>query len=241
MISILLTILLVPIAVIILALLLPMKLFFSATGDADAGVVLSGRIMLFNGLAGGGMKFDHGRLWAVLFLGSKQMIGVEVTAAAGRFRMRRKAKAIQKHVKEREREKEEKVTPPEMSFPERFTGWRKQAGKYKEYAAMALRAIRELVRIDYCRARITLGFNDPSLTGKIVGIIFAINSVLPKSFAIQPEWDFSRKIFAGEAALKLTFRNYLFWLHLVKFIRFFRNKSDDEMVVAGHTLKMQEV
>ena len=40
---------------------------------------------------------------------------------------------------------------------------------------------------------------------------------------------------------KLTFRNYLFWLHLVKFIRFFRNKSDDAMVVTGHTLKMQEV
>lgn len=239
MIPIYLTILIAPIAVIILALLLPMKLFFSVSGGAEEGVVFSGRIMLFNGLAGGGMKFDHGRLWAVLFFGPKQMIGLEVTAAAGRLRLRRKAKAIQKQVKEREKEKEEKVKPPEMSFPERITGWLQQKEKYKKYAAMALRDL-ELIRIDYCRACITLGLNDPSLTGKIIGFIFAINSVLPNSFAIQPEWDFSRRIFAGEAALKLTFRNYLFWLHLVKFIRFFINKSDNPMAVTGHTLKMQE-
>ena len=236
MISYILIVLCVLIAVIFMALLLPMKLFFSASGGSDAGAVLSGSIMLFNGLAGGGMNFDHGRLWAVLFLGPKQVTGVEVTAAAGRLRERRKAKARQKQAKMK---KEKAVKPPARSFTERFAEWR-QAGKYKKYAAMALRAVRELIRIDYCRVRLSLGFADPSLTGKIVGIIFAVNSVLPKSCDIRPEWDFSRKNFAGEASLKLTFRNYLFWLHLIKFIRLFRKNPETVFAVAGQTLNTQE-
>jgi hypothetical protein len=240
MILLIFIVLLVPIGVTIMALLLPMKIFFSTSGGSDRGAVLQGRIMLFNGLAGAGMNFDHGRMRAFLFLGSKQVAGFEVTAAAGKLRARRKAKAVQKRAKMPKMEKEKEVKPPAVPLSERFSEWQKQAGKYRKYASMIFGAIRKLVRIDYFRVRLSLGFSDPALTGKIVGILFAVNSILPKSCTIKPEWDFSKKLFAGEASLKLTFRNYLFWLYLIKFFLFFRKKPETSFAFTGQTLNTQE-
>jgi hypothetical protein len=239
MILILLIIMAVLIAVIFAALLLPMKLYFSASGGSDVKVSLSGRIMLFNGLAGGGIKFENRCLRIIFFFGPLQVISIKATSAVRHLREKRKAKTRQKHVKAPEKVKKEDINVP-RELPQQVESWLSRWEKYKKYSSIAMRAIREVIRFDRCRIRLIIGFGDPSLTGKTAGLLFALNGVLPKTFTLQPEWDFSKRVFDGEADLKLTFRSYLFWIYLMKLVLLIRSKSEDTVVFSGQTLKTQE-
>ena len=229
------------IAAILSALLLPMKLYFSASGGSDEEAALSARIMLFNGLVGGGFKFENKSLRITFFLGSLQVISFKAAAAIRKIRKRKKKEdAAQKQDALHEKEKEKGVKSQSLSFLERIAGWQLQVVKYKKYYSIFIQVIRSIIHIDYCRIRLALCFEDPALTGKAAGLIFTINSLLPKTCSIQPEWDFSKRLFHGKAALKLTFRQYLFWWYLVKLYYIIRKKSEDTVAFTGYTLKTQE-
>jgi hypothetical protein len=239
MITIILYILLVIFLILVLALLLPVKIYFSAAGAEDTGIRANGRIMLFAGLLGGGGLYGPDGPKISIWLGGWRIL--ERSAAPIVRRVRKKELASEKNKPEKPEKERKEAGERKLSLSERIEEGKRMARKYSFLVKTALHEMRGLLRVNHFVARVKFGLGDPALTGQIIGIIYAINGILPERYVIVPAWDFSRRVFSGEVDLKLTFRTYLFWIHLFRGVFSYLRFRRKQRPVPGDDLKAQEV
>jgi hypothetical protein len=247
MLEILLTFFLVLLGIVILALLLPLRIIFRGTGSTDTGFDGIGRVMFFAGLLGGGGEFHGTDIRAGLYIGSRRIYTIDTA----RFSRRGKKKTAVKET-EREKEKEkEKEQDRESSTEERSE--RKKAGlaervrhslrlgqAYGRFAKTVLHKVQSLFRVDRFDTQVTLGLDDPARTGQVMGILYAINGVLPEHFVIRPGCDFTRRVFSGGADIRVTFRTWLFWIHLIGTLWLYRKLRRQTKPVYRENFEAQE-
>lgn len=193
--------------VAVLALVLPIRVMVRASGGTDGGFRATGRVLLFGGILGGGGEYGAGVFRAGMYLGARRVIGVDVSRLVQGKRTSKPREAAAPRSAE---------TVTGRPLGERFRDMFRGAKKYRPYAGIVLRESKSLVRVDRFEAGFTLGFGDPALTGEVAGVLYALNGFLPERYAIIPGWDFTRRVFSGSAGVELTFRTYLFWVHLVR-------------------------
>jgi hypothetical protein len=215
-------IVLVLFAVVVLALLLPVVVHFHIAGGTDNGFLGEGRILLFNGFAGIGFcAGDSGQRFIICLFG-KDIFSVAISSFASNAGDRVKKFAFRK-TKERE------VAVEKLSIVERIRGGIRRIKEFWGYFKEAGRIFNEVVRIDFFRADLTLGFGDPALTGWITGIIFALNGFLPPQYSIKPSFDFTREVMRGDASGKITLISIRVWKNLFanlpRIFRFVRSRK----------------
>lgn len=206
MLEIILYVLIALTVIVVCALIFPVKFFLHASGGTEKGYEISGRIMMFSGLVGGGLMY-HGDIYRLqFFISSKRLLSVNIQPAV---------KYVSGKAKER---REKKVKPLKKKAPliERITAYYHESATYWEYGKMGLSDIREILRIDLFSTHVTLGLGNPALTGKIVGIIYAVNNILPRPFEITPSWDFSRRTLQGELTVTIVLFSHKFWKKVVQ-------------------------
>ncbi len=246
--------LLAGIVIIILAVLLPIRIVVTARGGWDAEFHGKGRIMLFGGLLGGGGEYDSGEARVGLYLGPMRIFSRD----ASRFSSSSDKECNKEEHEEPDKKEDQAGTKPDISgvsdkkaeetavkpkkerAPER-PARRKKArgaqrikqqlntlGKYAAYMKIILHGAGSLFRVDRFGINVTLGLGDPAWTGRILGILYAINGALPKKYSIRPGYDFSRRVIFGDADVKMTFKTYLFWVHLARGYRTYRKYHREE-------------
>ena len=223
----------------ILALLLPVRIFLKATGGDDVEIHVEGRVMLFAGLLGGGGSYGPGGSYISVHFYRWKIL--EWNASSLMQRGEKKKSAPKKKKTEKPEKETKEREGGKRSLSDRVGGWRKYARKYSFMGKTALREIRGLLHVDRFHVHVVFGLGDPALTGQIIGVIYAVNGILPERYVIVPGWDFSRRVFSGEADLKLTFRMHLFWIHLVRGFLAYRRYINENRFVPGDSLKAQEV
>ena len=116
--------------------------------------------------------------------------------------------------------------------------------KYWEYFREGVRDLREIIRINLFSTHITFGLGNPALTGKLIGLIYFINSILPHHCVITPKWDFTRSVIQGNITIKITFRSHIFWKKLIcrlPLIISIIRKHENKKHYSNNTLIVQEV
>jgi hypothetical protein len=101
----------------------------------------------------------------------------------------------------------EEVSPEKKPEKKRGKGaklvrffWRRKARLW-EY-------LRTLVRSFFGkrgRAQVCFGFEDPALTGQVLGKVYAFQGLLGKNFQVEPHADFIRKNFSGQVKGRALF------------------------------------
>ncbi|MHB9028392.1 MAG: DUF2953 domain-containing protein [Candidatus Latescibacterota bacterium] len=243
MVDIVLYILLTILVMVVLALLFPIHIIVKGAGGTDTGFDGSGRVMLFAGLLGGGWEYLGKEFRAGLYIGSHRIYAID----AARFsRRERKKTAVKKPDEQKEKErkaalsKHEKEEREEVGFIGKVRHTLRRVRTYSLYAKIALREIKSLFRVDRFDAQITLGLDDPARTGQVMGILYAINGVLPDRFVIRPGGDFTRRVFSGSADIKVTFRTWLFWIRLVRVLWLFMRLRRQTKPVYREKIEAQE-
>lgn len=204
------------IAAVLLALLLPIRIFIRAAGGAYEKARASGGVLICGGAFGVGGVYGDGRMKLSLLLGRRALVTMDATRLLRRpKRPKPEAGAREKGGKPREGE----PVTARLSPADRIRGWSRAVRKYRYFAGLAAREALALVRIDRFDVRVKLGLADPSLTGSLAGVLYAINGVLPERYAIRPECEFNRPEFSCDADIALTFRSHVFWVHLARELR----------------------
>jgi hypothetical protein len=238
MMEIILYILLVMLGIIVCALLLPVHIILKGTGSTDTGFDGMARVMLFAGLLGGGGEYHGKGFQAGFYIGLKKVFAIDAT------RFSRRARRKKKMAKPEERKKKEKGGGPlpkgkaegiKAGFREKVRQTVRKGRDYSLYAHTALRDLRSVFRVDRFNTEITLGFDDPARTGQAMGILYALNGMLPERFVIRPGGDFTRRVFSGSIDMKIIFRTWLFWICLARFLwLFMRLRSRAKPVYRGN-------
>jgi len=194
---------------VILAFLLPVKLYFQAAGEMDRGFELNGKVMIFSGFIGGGFHYSSNDLYrAKMFLLKVKILDADVTPVV-RF-IRRKVKERPKKPKiEKREEKKPLVDRLKTHYRKGLIWW----GYFKK----GFRDFRDTVRFDHVSTSVKLGLGNPAVTGKIIGILYAINGVLPESCVITPTWDFTSPVLCGDVSIAITFFSLKFWKHVIQY------------------------
>jgi len=203
--------------IVLLAFLLPLRVIATGAGGTDAGFTMDGKILFFAGLFGIGGEF-HGKDCRIgCCIGSKRIFTVNVS----RF-TRRPEKKLNKDTSEqgektefREREKPEPTT---FGFDGKIRMMFRKIRRRRYFLKTVLHEIPLLFRMERCVAGVTLGLDNPALTGQAVGILHAVNGLLPGKCFIRPKADFTRRVFSGDFDIEIIFRTYLFWIHLMKIL-----------------------
>ena len=190
----------------VLALLMPLKVYFLATGGTDKGFEVSGKVMFFSGKVGGGLHYYEKVYRARMFLFSWKVFDINVTSIVGYI----SHKVKKRPVKVKKKEKKEK-----QPLFDRLRIFYRNRAVYWRYFTKGLHDVHDMIRFDQFSANVKLGIGNPYVTGWIIGIIFALNNVLPKSCVIAPSWDFTRQIVRGNVSLSLTFVSLKFWKTLI--------------------------
>ncbi len=191
------------------ALILPVKFYINASGGTESKVEVSGKIMLFSGILGGGLIYSRdNRYYLTVFIYSWRVISINLKPLADYFSDKRKREKKVKKAKEKPLKKKRPVL-------ESIKTYYHKGIKYRGYAKPVFRDLREIVRIDRFSTHVKLGLINPFLTGKIVGLIYAINGILPDRYVIIPSWDFSKTTLQGKLNIKITFMSHMFWKKLI--------------------------
>ena len=220
--------------IIFIALILPVKFFIKVTGGTDGELEISGKIMLFSGIAGSGILYCRDICRLNVFLYTWQIFSVNLKPIIDYF-----------SGKEKKRKKEE-VKPLKKKQPvlEQIKTYYHKIAENRGYFSTAFHDIREIVGIDLFSVNIKLGLSNPGLTGKIISIIYAINSILPHPFVITPSWDFTKIAFKGDLNIKVTFFSHKFWkkiiIRLPLIVTVFR-KHKKQKQHTNNNLAVQEV
>ncbi len=206
--EILLYILLFITVLVIITLLLPLKIFVRVTGAMDKRFDILGNFMFFSGLFGCGLHYYDGIYMVSIFIHSWKLLTVNVTPMI-RYITRKAKKRSKKPVKEKE-EKINKTLSGRIStaYIKTFTYW--------GYFIEGFRDFRNTIRFDRFSAHVTVGLNNPAITGLIAGIIYAVNDLLPRSCTITSSWDFTRTLIRGDLSLNATFLSHLFWKAMIR-------------------------
>ena len=195
---------------IILAFLLPLRIYINAAGGTDKGFNFFGKVMIFSGLIGGGL-FHCGKVYRVsIFLYTWRILDVDLTSIIAYFR--RKAKRPEKARKKEKIEKKEDKKP----LVDRLKAYHSKTITYWGYFKEGFHDFCEIIRFDHFSADVTLGLVNPAVTGWITGIIFALNNVLPESCVITPSWDFTHPVLRCDVSITITFISLKFWKNVIR-------------------------
>ena len=196
-------------AILVASLILPVKFYINASGGTEGKIEISVKIMLFSGVLGGGFAYYRdNRYYLTFFIYSWRVISINLKPLVDYFSDKRKREKKVKKVKEKPLKKKRPVL-------ENIKIYYNKGLKYRGYTKPVFRDLREIVRIDLFSTHVKLGLKNPCLTGKIVGLIYAINGILPEQYVITPSWDFSKTTLQGKLNIKITFLSHLFWKKLI--------------------------
>ncbi len=196
-------------AIAVTALIFPVKFIINASGGIEGKIEISGKIMLFSGFIGGGVAYRRYKgYYITFFISSWRVISLNLKPLADYFSDKKKREKKVKKVKEKPLKKKRPLL-------ENIKTYYQKGLKYRGYVKPVFRDLSEIVRIDLFSTHIKLGLKNPSLTGKIVGLIYAVNSILPERYEIIPSCDFSKTALQGKLNIKITFLSHLFWKKLI--------------------------
>ena len=190
----------------VLALFMPVKVYFLADGGTVKGFEVSGKVMFFSGTVGGGLHYFEKIYHAHMFLFSWKVFDIDITSIVGYISRKTKKKPL---IGEKKEKKEK-----QPHFDRLRTFYRKKA-VYWGYFTKGLHDFSDMIRCDQFSAHVKLGLGNPFVTGWIVGMIYTHNNILPKSCVIAPSWDFTRQIVQGNVSLSLTFVSLKFWKNFI--------------------------
>jgi hypothetical protein len=226
------------IAAVLLALALPIRIHLQAGGGTDRKVRASACILFYCGLFGARGTYGAGRLELSLLLGRSALFSLDAARLTRGVRRVKRGKGAHGEGVKTERRELGAVSRP---LADRVRAWIRTARKYEYFTDLAVREICALVRIDRFEARVKLGLVDPSLTGAMIGILSAINGVLPERYVIRPEWDFTRPVASCDGDIELTFRSHVFWAHLARELRAYMARRKTWQVSPHGGITAQEV
>ncbi len=189
----------VGLVLIILALVLPVIVSGCVSGGTGAKFAYTGTVRGFGGIAGFGITYDGTNNLFSLAIGSRLFGKINIQPYLARVKRRKPA------AKKPARKKKE------VSIRERIP---QTMGQFRYFWPFVKRGIRELwyiVHIDRFAASVTFGFANPALMGKLIGIIAAVNAVLPAPFSISQSFDFRTRVAQGELDVRVTIVMHRFW------------------------------
>jgi len=220
--------------IVFFALLLPVKIFLNTTGGTEERLEISGRIMIFSGIVGGGLLYRKNTYIFNIFLYSWRLLSINISPIVDYFSRKEKKR----------REKKERPLKVKKPVTASIEVYYNKVVKYWEYFRKGFRDLREIIRIDLFSTHITFGLGNPALTGRIIGLIYFINSILPNHYVITPTWDFARSVIQGNITIKITFRSHIFWKKLIcrlPLIISIIRKHENKKHCSNNTLIVQEV
>jgi len=193
------------VGIVFFALVLPVKFFFHTTGGTEEKLEISGRVMIFFGIVGGGLLYRKNIYILNIFLCSWRLLPINISPIVNYLSRKEKKR------------KEKKVKPLKIKKPlvASVKGYYNKGVKYWEYFRTGFRDLRGIIRINLFSTQITFGLGNPALTGKLIGLIYFINSILPHPYVITPTWDFTRSVIQGNLTIKITFRSHILWKKLI--------------------------
>jgi len=196
-------------ALVLAAMIVPFKLSFQVSGGFGSRLSVSGAVGVFAGLIGFGVRYgkESGYTFSVFFL-EHRLITLDITSPVGFFMRRRKKRAPV-------RPAAVEPSEPEVPFLERFSAFRDKVTEVWRLVRLVIHDMRNFVRVDSCSADVVLGLGNPALTGQVVGLIYAVNAVLPEPFAITPSWDFSRMTLRGKLTIEVTVIPVWLWKRVI--------------------------
>jgi len=204
--------------IIILALLLPVKVYMQASGGSGSMFRTHLKVMMLYGLFGGGLLYSFERYRVQALLLSRRLFTIDITRIVLFF--------TRKSKKRTKREKEEKKIKKPLK--DRVISVFSKRGTYAKYIKEMYHIVPTIVRFEHCSVNITLGFGDPMITGCVAGIIYAVNEVLPESCVITPRWDFSSSVIRGDCSLYITVMSFHLWKTAIQYlIRYFLKKDSN--------------
>ena len=196
-------------AITVMALILPVKFNINASGGTEGKIEISGKIMLFSGILGGGLNYSRdNRYYLTVFIYTWCVMSINLKPLVDYFSGKSKRERKVKKAKEKPLKKKRPMLDSIKTHYHKGI-------KYRGYVKPVFRDLREIVRIDLFSTRVKLGLINPFLTGKIVGLIYAINGILPDRYVIIPSWDFSKTTLQGKLNIKITFMSHIFWKKLI--------------------------
>jgi len=188
-------------AIVFITLILPVKFFIQTAGGTEDRIEISGRIMFFFGIVGGGILYRRDFYKLNIFLCSRRVLTLNIKPMVSYFS------------EKEEKRKEKKVAVSKKRkepWIKRIKTYYSKGVIFGKYFRPVFRDFREMMRIDQFSAHIKFGLGNPYLTGKLVGIMYTINSFLPHPYVINPSWDFTKSMFKGELTIKVTFFSHIF-------------------------------
>ncbi len=220
---------------VLLLFLLPVKIYGHSAGGAETQLTATGRIMVFAGLFGGGFEYRLEEYILTVRLLSWNALTFHIKPSGeDESEKQKKEKA--------EKKDEEKEKKP---LTDRIRSFYGKSIKYKDIAAQTLPDLYRIIRIDRFSAYVRFGFSNPALTGKLIGIIFIVNGILPKPFKITQSWDFTKSTLNGELDARVTFFFHRFWITLMQriplIIGIIREHKREKFYSDNNTLAIQEV
>ena len=222
----------------LLTFVLPIRIHLRGGAGTEGKARASGSVLFYGGLFGAGGTYDSGRLELSLMIGRHALLSLD----AARFtRGGRREKCVTEV--RGEAVKMERGQPGAVSRPlaDRVRAWVRAARKYEYFTDLAVREMHALLRIDRFEVRVKLGLVDPALTGRLIGMLSALNGMLPERYAIRPEWDFTRPVASCDADIALTFRSHVFWVHLTRELRVYSARRNAWSVSPRGGMTAQEV
>ncbi|MFC1490600.1 hypothetical protein ACFL6K_05265 [Candidatus Latescibacterota bacterium] len=220
--------------IFIIMVLLPVKMYVHSKGGSEEQLEVSGRIMIFSGLLGGGLLYRIDSMNLSFFLLSWNVLSFEIKPFVKKLSNRPKKK----------KEKKEPLKKEKVPLTDRIKSYYGKAIKHKEHFSLAMRDIFEIIKIEQFTAYVNFGFGNPALTGKLIGVIFIVNSVLPKPYKITQSWDFTKTTLNGELDAQVTFFSHIFWKKLIlrmPLIISIVREHIKEKQFSDNTLAIQEV
>ena len=216
------------------AVLLPVTFYIHASGGTEDGFELYGKKTFLYGFIGAGLLYSKNSYILKIFLFSWQVLSINIKPMM---------EYLSGKIKKR---KVKKVKLPKKKKPlyDRIETYYHKYFTYREYFRTGLGDLWEIIRIDMFSTNIHFGLGNPYLTGKLIGIIYIINGILPHPFEIIPSWDFTNIAFQGKIAVKITFRSHIFWkkiIYRLPFIVSIIRQKRGQKEVLNHTLIIKEV
>jgi hypothetical protein len=191
-----------------LALVLPVRLYLHVSGGTEESLDVSARILFFNGCIGTGLSFGEKRYSISLFIVSRRVASCSLTPFMKYISEKRKKQKLKKPAAPKE-------TVPQKPLLERIKTLYQTFQTYKGYIKRMLAELGGLFRIDLFSADVLFGLGNPALTGKLIGILYAVNSILPHPYMINPSWNFTKMAFQGKLTVQMTFFSHVFWKKII--------------------------
>jgi hypothetical protein len=168
---------------LLLALILPVKIFVKAAAGKEEDGWLRCRVMLYNGFTGIGIFTGKNALKLSFWIMNKMLLEFEIKTISSNFI---------KKIKKQKTEVTEKVKTPLI---EKLKFILSKLKLLKKHFGLIKIFFREILIFKNLSADVRLSLTDPATTGIAGGLILAVNGILPHPWSVKPIWDFTGKGF----------------------------------------------